>query len=149
MSATAPSFIPQDPDYDARVRASFREQRVMATFGVTIARLAPGEVVLNLPYREDLTQQHGFLHAGVVTAIADSACGYAAFTLMPADSNVLSIEFKVNLMAPARGERFEARARVLRAGKTITTCQAEVVAFDAGRETVVATLLGTMMCVRR
>jgi uncharacterized protein (TIGR00369 family) len=144
---TAPSFVAQDPAYEARVRESFAQQRVMATLGVTIARVAPGEVVLALPYRHDLTQQHGYMHAGIVTTIADSACGYAAFTLMPADSNVLSVEFKVNLMAPARGERFEARARVLRAGRTITTCQADVVAFEGGEEKVVATLLGTMMCV--
>jgi uncharacterized protein (TIGR00369 family) len=144
---TAPCFVAQDPAYEARVRASFAQQRAMATLGVTIARVAPGEVVLALPYRADLTQQHGYMHAGVVAAIADSACGYAAFTLMPADSNVLSVEFKVNLMAPARGERFEARARVLRAGRTITTCQADVVAFEGGEEKVVATLLGTMMCV--
>jgi uncharacterized protein (TIGR00369 family) len=144
---TAPSFVAQDPEYEARVRSSFARQRAMATLGVTIASVAPGEVVLTLPYRDDLTQQHGYLHAGVVTTIADSACGYAAFTLMPTDSDVLSIEFKVNLMAPARGERFEARARVLRAGRTITTCQADVVALDGGEEKVVATLLGTMMCV--
>jgi uncharacterized protein (TIGR00369 family) len=117
----------------------------MATCGVTIASIRPGEVVLELPYRDDLTQQHGFLHAGVIAAVADSACGYAAFTLMPADHAVLSVEFKTNLLAPARGERFRATARVVRAGRTLTVCTAEVVGVEGDRETLVAVMQATMI----
>jgi uncharacterized protein (TIGR00369 family) len=107
-------FVPQDPDFEARVRRSFALQRVMETIGARLARVAPGEVDVELPFRDDLTQQNGFLHAGIVSTVLDSACGYAAFTLMPADAGVLSIEFKVNLLAPARGERVIARGRVVR-----------------------------------
>jgi uncharacterized protein (TIGR00369 family) len=102
-----------------------------------------------LPFRDDLTQQDGFVHAGIIAAVADSACGYAAHSLMPAAARVLSIEFKINLLAPAVGERFEARGRVLRAGKTITVCRADVAAITAGSEKLVATMMGTMMSVER
>ena len=138
---------PRDPGFDARVRASFGRQRVMETLGARLTRVAPGEVDVELPFREDLTQQHGFLHAGIVTTILDSACGYAAFSLMPAEAAVLSIEFKTNLLAPARGELLVARARVIRAGRTITVCQADALMMDGGREVHVATMTGTMMTV--
>ena len=95
---------PVDPSFEARVRQSFAKQRVMATFGATLSRVAPGEVDIRLPFRDELTQQDGYLHAGVVTTIVDSACGYAAFSLMPPDARVLSVEFKLNLLAPAKGE---------------------------------------------
>ena len=134
-----------DADFDARVRASFARQEFMATLGATIVSIAPGEVVLEVPHRADLTQQHGTLHAGVIAAVADSACGYAAFTLMPKDHAVLSVEFKTNLLAPARGERFRATARVVRAGRTLTVCTAEVVAVEGGRETLVALMQATMI----
>lgn len=116
-------------------------QTLMQTIGAELARVAPGEVDIALPFRSDLGQQHGFLHAAVVTAIADTACGYAALTLMPEGSEVMSVEFKVNLLAPAAGERFVAKARVLRAGKTLTVCMAEVF----GDDKLVATLLGTFI----
>jgi uncharacterized protein (TIGR00369 family) len=132
----------------ARVRASFDRQRVMTTLGATLLQVEPGRAEIRLPYRAELTQQHGFLHAGIVATIADSACGYAAFSLMPADAAVLTIEYKINLMAPARGEAFTARGRVLRAGKTVTVCQAEVHALRDGAEHLVATLLATIMTVR-
>lgn len=103
---------PANPDFAARVRESFGRQRVMATLGARIVHLAPGEVHLELPFRAELTQQHGYLHAGIVTTLLDSACGYAAFSLMPADATVLSVEFKVNLLAPAAGEKLLARGRV-------------------------------------
>ena len=138
---------PRDPGFDARVRASFGRQRVMETLGARLTRVAPGEVDVELPFREDLTQQHGFLHAGIVTTILDSACGCAAFSLMPAEAAVLSIEFKTNLLAPARGELLVARARVIRAGRTITVCQADALMMDGGREVHVATMTGTMMTV--
>jgi uncharacterized protein (TIGR00369 family) len=143
-----PSFEPQDPDFEARVRASFARQRVMATLGATMTRVAPGAVEIQLPFRADLTQQNGFLHAGIITTIVDSACGYAAYSLMPAGVNVLTIEYKVNLLAPAAGALFTARGRVLRPGRTITACAGDVVAIDNGREQLVATMLATMMTVR-
>lgn len=139
--------VPQDPDYEARVRRSFAKQRVMETIGARLVRVAPGEVDIELPFREDLTQQHGFLHAGIVGTVLDSAAGYAAFTLMPADAGVLSIEFKVNLLAPARGERVIARARVVRAGRTITVCTADAFAVQDGAERHVSTMTATMMTI--
>ena len=138
-------FEAPDPDYAARVRTSFERQAFMATVGASIVSVAPGEVVLEVPHREDLTQQHGYLHAGVIAAVADSACGYAAFTLMPADHAVLSVEFKTNLLAPAKGERFRATARVVRAGRTLTVCTAEVVGMENGQETLVAVMQATMI----
>ena len=138
---------PQDPGFEARVRAGFQRQGVMATLGARLTRVAPGETEIELPFRADLAQQDGFLHAGIVTTILDSACGGAAFTLMPADAGVLSIEFKTNLLAPARGEFLVARARVVRAGRTITVCQADGVMVDGGREVHVATMTATMMTV--
>ena len=113
----------------------------MTTIGATLTRVEAGEVVIEVPHREDLTQQHGFLHAGVIASIADSACGYAAFTLMPEDHAVLSVEFKQNLLAPAKGERFRATARVVKAGRTLTVCTAEVVAVTGAEETLVAVML--------
>lgn len=141
-------FEPQDPDFEARVRESFRRQRVMETLGARLVRVAAGEVEVEMPFREELTQQHGFLHAGVVTTVLDSACGYAAFSLMPADAAVLSIEFKTNLLAPARGDRLLARGRVVRAGRNVTVCQADGVMISPEGERHVATMLATMMTVR-
>src|SRR5256886_14312654 len=105
----------------------------MATIGAHLTGVAPGAIDIELPYRGDLTQQHGFLHAGVITIIADSACGYAALSLMPAKASVLTVEYKVNLLAPAAGERMIARGRVMKPGKTLTVCTADVVAVDGGR----------------
>jgi len=117
----------------------------MRTLGVTLERVAPGEVDLALAFREDLTQQHGFLHAGVITAAVDSACGYAALSLMDPGVAVLSVEFKVQLLAPARGSRFLALGRVVRAGRTITVVSGEL---RSDSDEVVALLNGTMMAVR-
>lgn len=137
------------PGFEERVRQSFAKQAAMRTMGAEIAHLAPGEVHLRFAYREELTQQHGFVHAGVIAAVADSACGYAAYTLMPADAAVLSVEFKVNLMAPAAGDAFVARARVKKSGRTITVCEADVFAIqDDGGERLISTMLATMMTVR-
>jgi len=119
----------------------------MATLGARLTRVAPGEVDIELPYRADLTQQHGFLHAGIVTAALDSTCGYAAFSLMPPHAGVLSVEFKVNLLAPAQGELLIARGRVLRAGRTISVCQADGVMRSGGQEKHIATMLATIMTV--
>ena len=117
----------------------------MAFIGATLARIEPGIVEIALGSREDLNQQHGFLHAGIITTIADSACGYAALTLMPADSEVLSVEFKVNLLRPARGERFLARAEVLKPGRTLTVTRADVFAITGESRTLVAAMQGTMI----
>src|SRR3954468_11805953 len=141
-------FIARDTDFEARVRASFARQRVMETIGARLVRVAPGEVEIELPFREDLTQQHGYLHAGIVAAVVDSACGYAALSLAPAGAEVLSIEFKLNLLSPARGERFVARARVKRAGRNVTVCAGDLYALEGASEKTVATMLATMMTVR-
>jgi uncharacterized protein (TIGR00369 family) len=140
-------FEPQDPTFEARVRGSFARQQFMTTIGARIVRVAPGAVDIELPFREDLTQQHGFLHGGVVTAVADSACGYAALSLMAERAAVLTVEFKLNLLAPARGERIIARGRVLRPGRSLTVCSADVVALADGREQTIATMLATMMAL--
>jgi uncharacterized protein (TIGR00369 family) len=141
---------PRDPAFERRVRDSFARQAVMKTLGITIASVTPGEVVLELAFRDDLVQQHGFLHAGVVTTAMDSACGYAALSLMEPGAAVLSVEFKVNLLAPARGRRFRATGRVVRAGRTVTVVSGEMRAFDADEPdgSLVAILTGTMMAVR-
>jgi uncharacterized protein (TIGR00369 family) len=141
-------FTPADTDYAARIRSSFARQTVMTTLGAALGRIAAGEVEIALHSRPDLVQQHGFLHAGILATVLDSACGYAAYSLMPADAAVLSVEFKINLLAPALGERFVARARVVRPGRTITVCLADALAVHEGREKPIATMLGTMMCVR-
>ena len=138
---------PQNPDFERLVRESFEKQQVMRTFGASLTRVAPGEVDIELPYRADLTQQHGFLHAGVVTTVLDSACGYAAFSVMPPDVAVLTVEYKINLLRPAQGERMVARARVVRAGKTLTVCAGDVFAVAGGAEKVVATMLATVASV--
>jgi uncharacterized protein (TIGR00369 family) len=136
-------MIPQDPAFEARVRESFARQRHMATLGVTIERIAPGEVDLALPFDPRFCQQNGFLHAGAIASLADSASGYAASTLAPPDTDVLAVEFKINLLAPARGEGFIACARVLRAGRTLTVCQADVFTTGAADRTLIATMVST------
>lgn len=145
---------PADPNFSERVRASFSKQQIMHLIDATLTSVEPGMVEIEMPFRDDLTQQHGFLHAGVVTTIADSACGYAALSVMPAQTGVLSIEYKVNLLAPARGEKFVARGRVIRAGRTVIVCASDVyVVREAeegadGQESIVATMLATILVVR-
>jgi uncharacterized protein (TIGR00369 family) len=132
---------------EERVRASFARQGLLVTLGARVTRVAPGEVDVELAFDERLTQQHGYLHAGALTAALDSACGYAALTLMPEEAAVLTVEFKVNLLAPAAGERFLARGRVVRAGRTLTVCRGDAVAFAEGEESHVATMIATMMAL--
>jgi uncharacterized protein (TIGR00369 family) len=133
----------------ADVRDSLHRQTFMNLIGTEAVDIAPGRVVLELPYRADLCQQNGFVHAGAITSIADSACGYAALTTMPAGNDVLTVEFKVNLLAPARGDRFRATGTVVRAGRTLTVCQAEVLAMTEGSPGVpVAMMQATMIAVR-
>jgi uncharacterized protein (TIGR00369 family) len=141
---------PLNPSFADDVAASFAQQPIMNLIGARLLTVEPGVVEITLPYRADLTQQNGYLHAGVVTTIADSACGYAAMSLMPAEAGVLSVEFKVNLLRPARGESFLARAEVIKAGRTLTVVRADVFALadDAERQ-LVATMQGTMMSLRQ
>jgi uncharacterized protein (TIGR00369 family) len=142
------TFQPKDPNFAERVRASFARQRMMQTLGVEIARIAPGEIELAMPYGAAFTQQHGFIHAGVIATVLDSACGYAAFSLMPADAAVLTVEFKTNLLAPARGERFLFRAHVVKPGRTLTVSDGRAFAIDSGgEERLVASMNGTLMAV--
>jgi uncharacterized protein (TIGR00369 family) len=142
-----PEFVVSDHDYEYRVRANFARQTAMSTIGAELRRVAPGEVDIALPFQATLAQQHGYMHAGIITAIVDSACGYAAYSLMPAGAEVLSVEYKVNFMAPAVGELFIARGRVLRAGRTLTVCAGEVYAVQGGRETAIAAMLATMIAM--
>ena len=141
------NFEPSNPSFATEVRNSFARQAVMTTIGAELVSVAPGAVQISLPYRSDLTQQNGYLHAGIVTTIADSACGYAAYTLMSPKSAVLSVEFKVNLLRPAKGEEFLAIAEVLKPGRTLTVVRADVFANPESERMLVATMLGTMMCL--
>lgn len=127
------------------VRESFSRQQMMATLGAAVTHLAPGEVDLTAPFDPRFTQQNGFWHAGAVAALADSANGYAAFSLAPAGDDILAVEFKINLLAPARGTTFTAQGRVLRPGRTLTVCRADVLARLDGQTTLVATMLSTLI----
>ena len=134
------------PEQDLRLRESIRRQTLLGTLGITVARLEPGRVVLELPFREDLCQQNGFVHAGAITTLADSACGYAAMSLQPVDRDILTVEFKVNLMSPAIGRAFQATATVIRAGRTLTICSAEVHA-DHNAAKPIALMQATLMAI--
>lgn len=141
------AFEPKNPDFDARVRDSFNRQKVMHTLGIGIADLSPGHIVLEMAHDAALTQQHGFLHAGIVSTALDSACGYAAFSLMPAEAAVLTVEFKINLLNPADGERFRFVADVVKPGRTLTVCEARAQAMKGGQERLVATMTATLMAL--
>lgn len=138
-----------DAEVEARVRRSFARQGYMAAIGAELVHLAAGEVDIALPFSDRLTQQDGYLHAGVVAGAADSACGYAALTTMDAEAEVLTVEFKVNLLAPAAGERLVARGRVLRTGRTLTVCRGDAVTISGGLEKHVATLTATLIAIMR
>ena len=132
------------------IKQSFAKQTVMSLIGGELTLVEPGIVEITLPYRSDLTQQHGYVHAGIITTIADSACGYAAYTLMPPNSDVLAVEFKVNLMRPAKGETFVARAEVVKSGRTLSVVRADVHALTGNEQReLVAIMQGTMMCLQR
>jgi uncharacterized protein (TIGR00369 family) len=144
MAAT----IVSAPDYEERVRKSFARQSVMTTIGAELTLVTPGTVEIEMAYSPDLTQQHGFLHAGIISTALDSACGYAAFSMMPENAAVLTIEFKVNLLAPGRGERFLFRGSVTKPGRTIVVADGQAYAFAAdGEAKLIATMTGTMMTV--
>jgi uncharacterized protein (TIGR00369 family) len=139
---------PLNPSFAREVADSFARQPIMKLIGARLSLVELGVVEITLPYRADLLQQNGYLHAGIITTIADSACGYAAYTLMPAGSNVLSVEFKLNLLRPAQGETFVARAAVIKPGRTLTVVRADVFAMNTNEERrLVATMQGTMICM--
>jgi uncharacterized protein (TIGR00369 family) len=138
-----------DGDVEARIRRSFARQGYMTAIGAELVHVAAGEVDIMLPFNERLTQQDGFIHAGVVAGVTDSACGYAALTTMEASAEVLTVEFKINLLAPAAGERLVARGRVLRSGRTLTVCRGEALTMSDGEEKHVATLTATLMAIVR
>jgi uncharacterized protein (TIGR00369 family) len=139
--------VPKDPAFRARIQASFEKQGLMSTLGASIVRISPGAVEIALPASPSVSQQHGFIHAGAVAAVADTAAGYAALSLMPPRVGVLTTEFKINLVAPATGDRILARGRIVKAGRTLTLAQTEVVAESAGEEKLVALLTATLMAI--
>jgi uncharacterized protein (TIGR00369 family) len=146
---TMTHFEPKNPDYRAIATDMFERQRAMQTLGISIARIEPGEVDLAMSYSADFSQQHGFVHAGIITAGLDNACGMAAFTLMPAGTDILTVEFKTNLLAPAKGERFIFRSHVVKPGRTLTVCDAKAYAVQEGTETLIATMSATLMAMQR
>ena len=133
----------RNPEFESVIRESFGRQAHMGTLNARLTRVEPGAVDIAAPYDPRFSQQNGFWHAGAVASIADSACGYAAYSLAPAGTDVLAVEFKINLLAPARGDAFRAVARVLRAGRTLTVCAADVFAIDGDESTLIATMLST------
>lgn len=137
--------MPSAPEIDSRIRESFGRQGLMAALGARLVRVAPGEVDIELPVAAHVSQQHGFVHAGAVAAIADSAAGYAALSLMPAGAGVLTTEFKINLLSPAAGDAIIARGRVVKAGRTLTLAMTEIFAISAGAEKLCALLTATLM----
>ena len=147
--SVASRFEPRNPDYRNIATDTFERQNAMRTLGISISRLEPGEIELVMPYSPVLTQQNGFVHAGIITAGLDSACGIAAFTLMPVGSDILTVEFKTNLLAPARGQRFAFRATVVKPGRTLTVCEGRAYAEEDGNETLIATMTGTLMALPR
>jgi uncharacterized protein (TIGR00369 family) len=139
-----------NPNFVEEIKDSFAKQTIMGLIGGELTRVEPGVVEISLTYRTDLTQQHGYVHAGIITTIADSACGYAAYSLMPPNSDVLAVEFKVNLLRPAKGDSFVARAEVIKSGRTLTVVRADVHALSSGdKRELVAIMQGTMMCLQR
>ncbi|MGH8751535.1 MAG: PaaI family thioesterase [Burkholderiales bacterium] len=142
------AFQAVDPDFEARVRGSFKRQQVMDFLGAEMGALGPGYCEIRLPYKRDLSQQHGYFHGGVIGTIGDSAGGYAAYTLMPAAASVLTVEYKMNLLAPGDGELLIARGQVIKAGRTLVIARAEVSVVKQGQETLCATLLQTLMTMQ-
>jgi uncharacterized protein (TIGR00369 family) len=141
------TFDVSDPDFERRVRTSFARQGLNESIGATLGRVTPGMVEIEVPFSRGVSQQHGFFHGGVMGAIGDSACGYAAMTLTPPSAEVLTIEYKVNFLSPGQGDRLLARGRVTKPGRTVTVCTGDVFAVSEGQEKLVATMLVTMMTV--
>ena len=141
----AEAFQAVDPNFEARVRDSFARQGAMRLIGARMSRLEPGYCEIELPYRDDLTQQHGLFHGGFVSAIADTAGGYAAYSLFPAEDSILTVEYKINLLAPGAGDKLVAIARVRKSGRTLTVCELEVTALKQDQQTLCACGLATLM----
>ena len=142
------TFDPKDPAWESKVRDSFQRQSFLKLLGAEVETVSPGCCSIRIAARGDLCQQHGFMHAGVTATLADTAAGYAAFSLMPPGSTVLTAEFKINLLAPARGSIFVARASVVKPGRTLSAVTCSVYSLDMGNETAIASFLGTMMCLQ-
>ena len=140
-------FDVSDPDFEQRVRDSFHRQNAMTTLGVEIVSINPGRVEFEMPFHDGFAQQHGFVHAGIITTVLDSACGYAAFSLMPVEAAVLTVELKTSLLAPAKGERFRMVGSVVKPGRTLTFCEGTAYAINDGVEKRVTTMTATMMTV--
>ncbi|MCP4491863.1 MAG: PaaI family thioesterase [Gammaproteobacteria bacterium] len=140
-------FKPENPDFEARVRHSFGLQKAMATLGASVAKVEAGKVIIYLPFDDNLTQQHGFIHAGIISTVLDSACGYAAFSLMPKNAAVLTIEYKINLLSPATGDWFEAIGVVKKPGRNVTVADGEVYAHSGDGKKLVASMVGTLMSI--
>jgi len=141
----AEAYQAVDPNFEARVRDSFARQGAMRLIGARMSRLEPGYCEIELPYRDDLTQQHGLFHGGFVSAIADTAGGYAAYSLFPAEDSILTVEYKINLLAPGAGDKLVAIARVKKSGRTLTVCELEVMALKQDHQTLCACGLATLM----
>ena len=147
MTESANHFEPKDINFETRVADSFERQNAMKTLGATLTCVAAGEVSIGFDFDPKLTQQHGFIHGGIVATVLDSACGYAAFSLMPPNAAVLTIEFKINLLSPAQGEWFEATGRVKKAGRTVTVTEGELYARQGQSKKLIASMVATMMSV--
>ncbi len=149
MPKSSSSHLPRDPGATESVTSEFKKQEVMHTIGAKLSRASHGEVEIELPFKHTLTQQHGYIHGGIVTTIADSACGYAAWSVSPPKSEVLTVEYKVNFLSPANGTKLVARGRVIRKGKTLTVCAADVFTLANHTKRLVATMLATIMVVSK
>ncbi|MBY0362496.1 MAG: PaaI family thioesterase [Phreatobacter sp.] len=147
MAAALDDVLPKDPDFEVRARASFARQSMMATLGMSLETVVPGVVEMAMPYAPHILQQHGFVHAGALSALVDNACGFAAMTLMPKGSGVLTVEFKVNMMSPGKGDRFIGIGRVVRPGRTIMVTLGECFAETRGERKLIAMMTATMMVV--
>ena len=141
------NFSPIDRDFARHVRASFERQELMGLLGAKLAQISPGEVLIKLPFRQDLTQQDGYIHAGVIACILDNACGYAAMTLQPPNVNILTAEFKVNFLSPAKGKTLIARGQVLKAGKTLAVCSGQAFPEEHSNDQFIAFMLATMVSI--
>ena len=144
-NAMSMAFTTPDPDYEERIRASFKRQMFMDFIGATLAHVRPGYCEIHVPYKKELSQQHGFFHGGVIGTLADNAGGYAAYTLMPADSSILTVEYKLNLLAPGSGDLLIARGQVVKPGRTLTVCRSDVAVVKDGQEKLCAIATVTLM----
>ena len=142
------NFIPKDPNFEGKIKVRFSKQGLLQNFDATLQRIEPGVAELVMPFDEKLTQQDGFLHAGAITTLVDSACGFAAYSLMPAGSRVLSVEFKINLLSPADGDHFLARGTVIKPGRIITVCEGKFYSFKDGKKKLSALMQATMICIQ-